>query len=320
MKSGFWTAVALGVLALARTPFIPVLGFLYAALFFAAAWGIRRGRPWAAMAALAMVVAPALAVLLQSAGRGWSAGGSALAVAGLLLAVAATLLARSAVVLFRRRGAGFLSGSDHAVAVFIVFVFLENFSLRPFMMPTGSMANTLLAGDHLLVDVLSPAVGWTPRRDDLVVFRSPADPAQTFIKRVAGVPGDRISIRDKQLFRNGAPVREPWVIHATDYTDPYRDNFPAGAPNVELFGSTERMLAEDVRGGELVVPGGMLFVLGDNRDVSLDSRYFGLVPRENVVGRPVLIYGSFAPEDAKQPGAGLPDLRRARWDRVFRPL
>lgn len=312
MKAGFWTAMALGVLGLVEMLFSPVIGILQTVLFFAAAWGIRHGRPWAAMAALAIVVAPVLAVLLQ----GGRAVGE-LAISAVLLVLLAALFARAAIVLFRRRGTGYLTGSDWAVAVFIVLVFAACFSVRPFMMPAGSMANTLLAGDHVLVDVASPALGWTPSRNDIVVFRYPPDPKQTFVKRVAGVPGDRIRMRDKQLIRNGAPTPEPWAIHLTSYTDSYRDNFPEGAPP-KLSTAVEGMLARNVSGGEVVVPEGQLFVLGDNRDNSLDSRYFGLVPIENVAGRPLLIYGSFAPKGDK-PG-GLPDLRHARWNRAFKLL
>lgn len=296
------------------------MGFVQAVVFFAAAWGIRRGRPWAAMAALAMVVAPAVAILLRNAGHAGPASAAALALAALVFAVVTALLARAAILLFRRRGTGFLVGSDRAVAVLIVAVFLACFSIQSYVMPTGSMANTLLAGDYLLVDVASPALGWNPGHNDLVVFRSPADPQQTFIKRVIGVPGDRIRIRNKQLLRNGGPVEEPWAIHLTPYTDTYRDNFPDSAPNSMLYPPAEAMLAHDVRNGEVVVPEGRLFVLGDNRDHSLDSRYFGLVPSGNVAGRPLIVCGSFAPEGESLAPGRLPDLRRARWNRTFKPL
>lgn len=319
MKTGFWVALALGILGVIDIPFAPVIGFLQAAVFLPAAWGIRRGRPWAAMAALAMVVAPPVALLLQSIRMG-QAPEKALVFSWLILTVLAALLARAAIVLFRRRGTGFLAGNDWAVAVFVLLVFVSCFSIRPYMMPSGSMANTLLAGDYLLMDVVSPALGWKPGHDDLIAFRSPADPKQTFIKRVIGVPGDRIRMRDKQLFRNGAPVQEPWAIHLTSYVDSYRDSFPGAEPNAKLYAPAEMMLAENVQAGELVVPEGTLFVLGDNRDQSLDSRYFGLVPRENVVGRPLLIYGSFAPQAEKAATGKLPDLRRARWNRAFKLL
>jgi signal peptidase I len=291
MKAGFWTAVLIGVLGLVDMLFSAALGLLQAVLFFGAAWGIRRGRPWAAMAAMAMIAGPVLAILLQAIGAPEIPGWGGLAFALGVLAIAGGLLARAAVVLFRRRGQGFLTRGDVPLAVFVLLVFAVCFSIRPYVMPSDSMAKTLVKGDHLLVDVASPALGWTPKRDGLLVFRYPSDPRQTFIKRVAGLPGDRIRIRDKQLYRNGAPVTEPWAVHLTPYTDPYRDNFP-GQPNVSLGPPAETMLARHVDDGEVRVPEGMVFVLGDNRDASLDSRYFGFVPRGDVVGRPFLIYAS----------------------------
>ena len=315
MRLGFWVVVVLGALGLAGALFAPVVGLVQAFLFFASAWGIRRGRPWAAVAALAMVIAPALAVLSRSMGR---IGAGELATRGLLAAIAAALLIRAAITLFRRRGAGVLVGRDWLVAVFVLVFSLTCFSIEPYMVPTSSMANTLLAGDHILVDVVSPALGWTPNRDDLLVLRSPADPARTFFKRVAGVPGDRIHIQDMRVYRNGALVEEPWVIHVTSYTEMYRDNFPDGAPPPVIYPRADAMLTRNVKGGELVVPAGMLFVLGDNRDNSLDSRYFGLVPIQNVVGRPLVIYSSFGRETAAVASGSLPDLRRARWSRMLR--
>ncbi len=288
MKLGFWAAVALAVVGLADLPSSPVLALLHSGLFFGLAWGIRRGRPWAAMVALALVAAPVTVLLMRTGGR----VPVQVAIAGLLLVLLAALFARAAAALFRRRGAGYLAGSDWVAAVFIVLVFAACFSIQPYVVPAGSMANTLLAGDCLLVELVSPAVGRNPSRNDIVVFRRPGDPKQTLIKRVVGVPGDRIRIRDKQLIRNGSPVTEPWAVHLTSYTDTYRDNFPGGAP-LHVSPAAEAMLARNVRDGEVAVPEGYLFVLGDNRDRSLDSRYFGFVPKANVVGRPLLIYGSY---------------------------
>ncbi|MFB3829925.1 MAG: signal peptidase I [Bryobacteraceae bacterium] len=290
MRTGFWAAVLLGAIGLASMVISPVMGLAQAALFFAAAWGIRRGRPWAALAALAMVTAPVLAVLLQGAGRCWAQ----LAIWTLLIAALAALFGYTAVVLFRRRGAGFLAGNDWMMAVFILIVLAACFSFRPYMMPAGSMGNTLQSGDLLLVDVASPALGWRPGRDSLVVFRPPTDPGQTFVKRVAGVEGDRIRFQDKRLVRNGVALEEPWAIHVSPHTETYRDNFPRGEPPSVLPAPARDMLERAVRNGEVVVPAGMLFVLGDNRDNSLDSRYFGLVPKADVVGRPLLVYGSTA--------------------------
>jgi signal peptidase I len=174
--------------------------------------------------------------------------------------------------------------------------------VQAFVIPTGSMEDTLLIGDHLLVDKLTYAPAGPVskyllpyrevKRGDIIVFRYPVDIRQTFVKRVVGVPGDRIKIVNKQVYLNGKPLHEPYKFHKTDYIDSYRDNFP-GEPNTRLSESGNEMLAKHVVNGEVVVPPGAYFAMGDNRDSSLDSRYWGFVPRENIIGKPVIIYWSY---------------------------
>ncbi|MDX2150842.1 MAG: signal peptidase I [Bryobacteraceae bacterium] len=176
--------------------------------------------------------------------------------------------------------------------------------VQAFVIPTGSMEDTLLIGDHLLVDKLaySPPgpvskhlLPYTPvKRGDIIVFRYPVDIRQTFVKRVIGVPGDRIKILDKQVFLNGKKLNEPYKYHKTDYFDSYRDNFP-GEPNLRVDAGAEDMLRNHVdrATGEIVVPAEAYFAMGDNRDSSLDSRYWGFVPRENIIGKPLIIYWSY---------------------------
>lgn len=174
--------------------------------------------------------------------------------------------------------------------------------VQAFVIPTGSMEDTLLIGDHLLVDKLSYApagpitrgvLPYEPvKRGDIIVFRYPVDIKQTFVKRCIGVPGDRIRIENKDVYRNGVKLNEPYVYHKTDYIDSYRDNFP-GVPNVPMARSGLEMLEKSVVNGEVVVPPGSYFAMGDNRDSSLDSRYWGFVPRENIIGKPLIIYWSY---------------------------
>ena len=178
---------------------------------------------------------------------------------------------------------------------------------RAFVIPTGAMEPTLLIGDRIVVEKVdqpNPAV----RRGDIVAFRYPIDETQSFLKRVIGVPGDRIKIHEKNLILNGRPVDEPYVVHKTEYVDDYRDNFPA-APSVHLYEPAIEMLEENVVDDELVVPAGKYFVMGDNRDLSLDSRYWGLLPEELIFARPWRIYYSADPGDEGESG-------EARWDRV----
>jgi signal peptidase I len=174
--------------------------------------------------------------------------------------------------------------------------------VQAFVIPTGSMEDTLLIGDHLLVDKLAYAPPGPMskyilpyqevRRGDIIVFRYPIDISQTFVKRVIGVPGDRLRIVDKEVFLNGAKLDEPYKYHKTDYIDSYRDNFPS-EPNVRLYKPADEMLEKHVRNGDLVVPPGCYFAMGDNRDSSLDSRYWGFVPRANIIGKPLIIYWSY---------------------------
>jgi signal peptidase I len=171
-----------------------------------------------------------------------------------------------------------------------------------YVMPTGSMEDTLLIGDHIAV----PRFGAHPAiRGDVVVFPYPVDPTQTFVKRVVGIPGDRIRIVHKHVYLNGVALNEPFAAHKTDYFDSYRDNFP-GVPNVNVDSRALDMLRNHVVSGEVVVPPDSYFVLGDNRDASLDSRYWGFVPTGSILGKPLFIYWSA--------GNGI------SLDRIFRPV
>jgi signal peptidase I len=147
---------------------------------------------------------------------------------------------------------------------------------------------------------------------------------ENYVKRAIGLPGDRLRIENKQVILNGRVLHEPYVIHKTNFIDPYRDNFPS-APNSQLPARALEMLARHVRDGEVVVPPGHYFALGDNRDQSSDSRYWGFVPRENIVGTPLLIYWSYdAPTDRLlNPSFGhvmdlaLNFFTKTRWERTF---
>jgi signal peptidase I len=219
----------------------------------------------------------------------------------------------------------------------ILLLFGTTTLVQAFVIPTGSMEDTLLIGDHLLVDKLAfaPAGAITknllpysePHRGDIIVFRYPVDIRQTFVKRVMGVPGDRLRLENKRVWLNGHLLDEPYVVHKTEYLDSYRDNFP-GDPNTSISSAAQAMLEHNVKNGEVVVPPGSFFAMGDNRDQSLDSRYWGFVPRENIIGKPLIIYWSYeaSTEDLSNPGATIPHLidviihfpTKTRWARTFR--
>lgn len=188
--------------------------------------------------------------------------------------------------------------------VLVTGLFIITFTLQAFEIPSPSMENTLLIGDHLFVDrvTYAPRTRWFPivpyrdiQRGDIVVFLSPAQAGLFLVKRVIGVPGDRIHLREGVLYVNGVAQNEPYVIHSQGNYIPYRDNFPAVLPGDTNSVTSEWhvSMAGFVQNGDLVVPPGEYFGMGDNRDVSYDSRYWGFIPHENVVGRPMFVYWSF---------------------------
>ena len=183
----------------------------------------------------------------------------------------------------------------------VIAVFVITFIVQAFQIPSPSMENTLLVGDYLLVNKLTYGGGslgdyFMPyrrvQRGDIVVFHYPVDPAQHFVKRVIGLPGDRVRMVNKQVLVNGVPLKEPYAHFSRPADDVFRDNFPRldvmSGPTPEWWLQL-RKLVED---GQLIVPEGHYFVMGDNRDNSSDSRYWGFVPRANIIGRPLVIYWS----------------------------
>ena len=236
---------------------------------------------------------------------------------------------------------------ESLVVTVILAIFGTTFVVQAFKIPTGSMEDTLLIGDHLLVNKFAFASHprWLARllpyrelrRGDVVVFRFPASDEQSgagdyFVKRVHGLPGDRIRIFHRQVFVNGQLEQEPFVRHT--YLDELRpgDDFPP--PVSEYLRGATLGWSEDlhnyVRDGELVVPPGQYFVMGDNREQSWDSRFWGFVPRDLVSGRPLLIYWSFETARDEYMRTSLADhlsqaaqlvvhfFSRTRWQRTFR--
>lgn len=195
-------------------------------------------------------------------------------------------------------------------SVLVIGLFILTFLCQNFVIPSGSMEKTLLVGDHLLVDriTLAPPARWMPlvryrepRRGDVVVFLKPGEPDMFLVKRLIAVPGDHIHLRDGIVIINGVAQSEPHAAPTTpdNYRD-YLDDFPA-VPMTPDLGATEAWtvaMPNYVKDGDLVVPPGKFFMMGDNRHNSLDSRYWGFVPRENIVGQPLFNYWSFkTPED-----------------------
>jgi signal peptidase I len=185
----------------------------------------------------------------------------------------------------------------------LLLVFGTATLLQAFVVPTSSMEDTVLIGDHMIVDKLafSPhscyagyLLPYTEvKRGDIIVFKYPVNPKENYVKRVIGVPGDRIHLSNRELYLNGRKMSEPYVVHKVPYPNEYRDNFPLAPPDGLVMERGMEMLQTNVHNGELVVPPGYYYAMGDNRDNSLDSRYWGLVPRENIVGKPTIIFWSY---------------------------
>ncbi len=229
-------------------------------------------------------------------------------------------------------------------AVTIVFLLFGTTTLcQAFVIPTSSMEDTLLVGDHLLVDKLAYAPRGEltrhllpyeqPAHGDIIVFRYPPDLSQTLVKRLIGMPGDHIRIANGVVYRNGIRLNEPYAYHKYAY-DPSFDNFPwpcCRPVKEELARQAQRdMLVRNRAGGEIVVPANEYFAMGDNRDNSSDSRYWGFVPRGNIIGKPVLIYWSYRASTEELLGNSADSLvnhfvdlgehffTRTRWERTFR--
>ena len=222
----------------------------------------------------------------------------------------------------------------------VIAVFVVTFIVQAFQIPSESMEHTLLIGDYLLVDKAhyghSQFWDWLLpyrpiRHQDIVVFRYPVNPQQHFVKRVVGVPGDRIRLINKHVYVNGEPQADSYAAFNWGQHDKFRDNFPNGGilgdrTTPSWFARAQKLTEE----GQLIVPQGYYFVLGDNRDDSYDSRYWGLVPEENIVGRPLVIYWSMprnrsATDDTAQSDrlstlaySLMQSFKGLRWNRMFR--
>lgn len=239
--------------------------------------------------------------------------------------------------------AGFLPALQSLIYIIVVAIFIITFTAQPFRIPSGSMEPTLLIGDFLLVDkqgysagqgspLLAPA---EIRRGEIIVFHFPTDPSLHLVKRVIGLPGERVRLRDGHVFINGRQLTEPYAVYRAGPPDSFRDNFPrlqSADPDIDSRWWIRMHTLVDH--GELLIPAGDYFVLGDNRNDSEDSRYWGFVPRAAIVGRPFLVYFSLQQSlseegssmaRAQTSGTHRPEAERsfdslvdfARWDRTL---
>jgi len=235
--------------------------------------------------------------------------------------------------------------AESLLVTVILALFGTSFVLQAFKIPSPSMEPTLLVGDHLLVNkfIFGGRGAWYDpllpyrdiRRGDIIVFKFPFDDHAHYVKRVIGVPGDRVKIVDQQVYVNGRPLMELYKVHDPAAYDPYGDNFPPRSrffPQRNVRSEWAADLFRYVQDGEIVLPPQKYFVMGDNRDHSWDSRYWGFVDRESVMGRPLVIYWSveatsddYADRSASGRLMGVAHtlLRlpmKTRWSRMFRAV
>jgi signal peptidase I len=240
---------------------------------------------------------------------------------------------------------GVLQAFQSLVYIVIIALFIITFSVQPFRIPSESMEPTLLVGDFLLVDKeVSPEVAphvFAPtnqiHRGDLVVFHYPVDPSLHLVKRVIGLPGEHIRLRDGHAYVDGHALSEPYAVFRPSPSDSYRDDFPrmtSADPGVDSNWWIQ--MRSLVFKGELTIPSDSYFVLGDNRNDSEDSRYWGFVPRDAIVGKPFLIYFSLnsagstsgqttaaampSSDAAQHPGPANSIINFVRWDRAMRTI
>jgi signal peptidase I len=239
--------------------------------------------------------------------------------------------------------AGILPAMQSLLHLIVIAIFIITFCAQPFRIPSESMESTLLVGDFLLVNKqvassntdgpgLLPAS--TIRRGDIVVFHDPVDSTLHLVKRVIGLPGDHLRLHSGQVFINGHALTEPYAVYRPSPPDNFRDNFPRlQSADPEIDSHWWIRMRSLIDNGDLIIPTGNYFVMGDNRNDSEDSRYWGFVPREAIVGKPLLIYFSLQQHDSDDAATltqqAVADQRRqhpskidtlvdfARWGRTF---
>jgi signal peptidase I len=245
----------------------------------------------------------------------------------------------------KEHGEGYLRACASYLTIAAVWLFVMTFVFQNFFIPSSSMASTILVGDHVLAERINvaPASNWAPfvpyrqiHRGDVIVFYKPLEENgshMTLVKRVVGIPGDRIHLRNGIVFLNGVAQNEPQAakpVPGAGY-DAYVNDFPSVAADSEIGVSAiwSLSLPSAMEGDDIVVPPGKYFAMGDNRTNSVDSRYWGFVPRENIIGRPLFVYWSIKIPESNDTDVALTEQAQStahellhffsdtRWSRTF---
>lgn len=234
-----------------------------------------------------------------------------------------TLVRETVVIRTRERQNGPLEAFTGLLPIITVAIFIVTFLAQPYRIPSGSMEKTLLIGDFLLVNkqVYAPGGAWhwlmpyrEPKRGDIIVFHNPLDANDHLVKRTIGLPNERLRLRGGRVLVNDRPLDEPYTYYIPSRPDHFRDNFPTlhdADPEIDAqWWMQMRTLIFD---GDLVIPQGDFFMMGDNRNNSRDSRYWGFMPRDFAEGTPMLVYFSVpAPKEQQKGIQGI-----ARWRHMF---
>jgi len=232
---------------------------------------------------------------------------------------------------------------EQGVVTVIMALFLITFIAQAVQVPTGSLQNNIYIGDHLFVNKFifgrqTPIIGpllpaREVRRGDIVVFKLPKDPKVNYVKRVIGLPGEEVSVRDRHVYINGRELAEQHVIVQLPPESERYSSLPEVRTEPAPPGATYKVYYDKDRSGSVggqyavngpvIVPPNSYFVMGDSRDNSLDSRYWGFVPRSNIIGRALYVYWSFNPRDPEKPGTGNPILdffTKTNWRRTGKAI
>src|SRR5688572_10875525 len=237
---------------------------------------------------------------------------------------------------------------ESLVITVILALFGTTFIVQAFKIPTPSREDNLLVGDHLLVNKFvfgSPGSFLDAilpfkeiKRGDVIVFKYPKDLSKHYVKRAIGLPGDHVRIFDKQVFVNGAALMEPYKVHKSppgSYADPFRDYFPPKPHPGRIYSGIDDdpyWYEHFAKEGEIIVPPGEYFAMGDNRDNSADSRYWGFVPRDLIVGKGLIIYWSYETDSDEYLRTEVGDrvqqftdlftnfFKKTRWSRTFQVI
>ena len=258
-----------------------------AVLFGIGAYQLYRDKPWGGFG-LALFLATAAIALALNDLRDKTTDHISLATICILLAV---IYYRAGRDLFQAHPSnrGRL-GWVLTTTVLTIFPALVFAAFSTYQVSTAGMDNTLRTGENLLVSRTSSF-----ERGDLILFRDPQNKDRKLVSRIIGVKGDHVQIISKELVLNGKLVDEPYASHRTNFIDRFRDNFPH-EPGIHVLPGLIKMLVQNVVNGEVIVPANSYFVLGDNRDYSIDSRLWGLVPQKAVLGKPIFIYDGETPD------------------------